>query len=87
MPRISAFCGVVIHMYWNEREHPIAHFHAYHAGHRASVSSDGEVLAGRLDPRALQLVREWAELHRDEILMNWERARRSEALHSIDPLA
>jgi hypothetical protein len=30
MPRISAFYGVVIYMYWNERDHPVAHFHAYH---------------------------------------------------------
>ena len=32
MPRISAFYGVVIYMYWNERDDPVAHFHAYHAG-------------------------------------------------------
>jgi len=62
MPRISAFYGIVIYMYWNEKDHPVAHFHAYHAGRRASVSMDGEVLAGRLEPRALQFVREWAEL-------------------------
>ena len=47
MPRISAFYGVVIYMYWNERDHPVVHFHAYHAGRRASVSVNGEVLAGQ----------------------------------------
>jgi Domain of unknown function (DUF4160) len=52
MPRISAFYGVVIYMYWNGRDHPVAHFHAYHAGRRASVSADGNVLAGSLEPRA-----------------------------------
>src|SRR5580700_11527220 len=46
MPRVSAFYGVVIYMYWNERDHPLAHFHAYHSGRRASVSLDGRVLAG-----------------------------------------
>jgi Domain of unknown function (DUF4160) len=35
LPRISAFYGVIIYMYWNERDHPVAHFHAYHAGRRA----------------------------------------------------
>ncbi|MFI5066159.1 MAG: DUF4160 domain-containing protein [Streptosporangiales bacterium] len=45
MPRVSAFYGVVIYMYWNERDHPVAHFHAYHAGRRASVSAEGNVLA------------------------------------------
>jgi hypothetical protein len=49
MPRISAFYGIVIYMYWNEKDHPVAHFHAYHAGRRASVSMSGEVLAGRLE--------------------------------------
>jgi hypothetical protein len=87
MPRISTFYGVVIYMYWNERDHPVAHFHAYHAGRRASISADGEVLAGHLEPRALQFVREWARLRQDEILANWERARRSEPLHGIEPLA
>ena len=50
MPRVSTFYGVVIYMYWNERDHPVAHFHAYHAGRRASVSADGDVLAGSLNP-------------------------------------
>ena len=52
VPRVSAFYGVVIYMYWNERDHPVAHFHAYHAGRRASVSADGVVLAGSLEARA-----------------------------------
>lgn len=65
----------------------VAHFHAYHAGRRASVSADGDVLAGSLEPRALQFVKEWAVLRRSEILANWERARRSERLLGIDPPA
>ena len=86
MLRISAFYGVVIYMYWNERDHPVAHFHAYHAGRRASVSVDGKVLAGSLEPRALQFVREWASLRSEEILANWERARKNEPLLGIAPL-
>jgi len=65
----------------------VAHFHAYHAGRRASVSVDGEVLAGSLEPRALQFVREWAAMRRGEILANWERARRNEPLLGVEPLA
>jgi hypothetical protein len=43
--------------------------------------------AGRgLEPRALQFVREWAGLHREEIDANWARARRSEPLLDIPPL-
>lgn len=87
MPRVSAFYGVVIYMYWNERDRPVAHFHAYHAGRRASVSVDGNVLAGSLDPRALQFVREWASLRGEEILANRERARKDEPLLGIAPLS
>ena len=86
MPRISGFYGIVIFMYWNESHHLAPHFYAHHAGQRASVSVDGAVLAGAVEPRALTLVREWARLHRDELLTNWERARRSESLIPIAPL-
>jgi hypothetical protein len=78
---------------------PIAHPHvkpqvsgllpdsvAWRAGRRASVSVDGTVLAGSLEPRAMQFVQEWAKLHREEILANWDRARRSQPLLAIPPL-
>ncbi len=45
------------------------------------------MLAGSLDLRALQFVREWAVLRHGEILANWERARRNDPLLGIDPLA
>ena len=65
---------------------PVAHFHAYHAGRRASVSADGVVLAGSLESRALGFVQEWASLRHDEIMANWERARKNEPLLAIPPL-
>ena len=86
MPRISEFYGIVIYMYWNEGGHGVAHFHASKGGQFASVTLDGSVLAGRLEPRALALLSEWAALHRDELQANWERAQRSEPLAPITPL-
>ena len=50
-------------------------------------SVNEEVLAGSLDPRTLQFVREWASLRRDEVMANWERARRNEQMLAIEPLA
>lgn len=66
---------------------PLSGRHGNRSERRASVSVNGEVLAGSLDPRALQFVREWASLRRDEIMANWERARRNEQLLAIEPLA
>lgn len=48
---------------------------------------DGEVLAGSLPRRQLQLVREWAQLHQDELLANWKRARDRKSLDPIAPLS
>jgi hypothetical protein len=46
----------------------------------------GDVIAGGVPARALRLVREWAELHRDELRLNWARAREQAPLVRIDPL-
>lgn len=87
MPRISYFRGIAIYMYWDEGSHAAPHFHAHHAGARASVDLDGRIVAGDLDSTALRYVQEWAMAHRDELQANWERARRAEPILPIDPLA
>jgi hypothetical protein len=86
VPRISYFYGITITMYWRERDHPVPHFHAAHGGLHASVAIDGTILAGELQNRALRFVQEWAQLHRDELLANWTRARNYEPLEPIEPL-
>jgi hypothetical protein len=86
VPRISAFYGITIWMYWNEGRHARPHFHARYGGRAASIDLDGEVIAGALPGRALSLVTERAQMHREELEANWERARREELLEPIDPL-
>jgi hypothetical protein len=86
VPRISAFYGIVIAMYY--RDHAPPHFHAIYGEHEATiVISTGDVLHGTLPTRALRLVQEWATEHRDELGRNWDRARRRLPLDSIEPLA
>lgn len=85
MPRISAFYGIVIAMYYGDHAPP--HFHARYGEHEAQVLiASGEVLHGSLPRRALALVQEWAALHRDELAEDWLRAERQEQLASIEPL-
>jgi hypothetical protein len=87
VPRISSFYGIAIFIYWNEGTHSRPHFHARYAGEAASIDLNGRLLAGSLPRRALSLVTEWASLHHDELVANWERARRDESLEPIEPLA
>ncbi len=85
MPEISRFFGIVIRMFF--REHEPAHFHAEYGEHEALLEIETlAVYRGWLPSRALALVQEWAELHRDELGLNWERARREQPLQRIAPL-
>jgi hypothetical protein len=85
VPRISAFYGIVVCMYFEE--HGLPHFHARYAGYDASIQIDGlAVLQGSLPRTKLALVRKWAHLHEDELRINWERMRWEEEPIQIDPL-
>jgi hypothetical protein len=86
VPRISAFYGITIWMYWNEGRHARPHFHARYGDRQASIDFDGRVIVGTLPARALGLVGEWAALHRAELERNWDSARSGGPLEPIDPL-
>ena len=85
MPTISMFYGIVIQMYW--QDHDPAHFHVRYGGDQAVIAIEsGQVMRGGLLSRALALVREWAELHRDELLEDWKLCQAKQTPKSIEPL-
>ncbi|MBL7778324.1 MAG: DUF4160 domain-containing protein [Chitinophagales bacterium] len=85
MPRISAFYGILIYMYYNEHNPP--HFHAHYGENKAVVGiNDFALLEGSLPPKAFALVVEWAALHLQELRQNWDKAAAHEQLISIAPL-
>jgi len=68
-------------------DHPSPHFHAIYGEHEAKVSIlSHELLEGSLPAAQLRLVRRWARLHRDELMDNWEQARKQRPLDRIEPL-
>lgn len=87
MPRISAFDGIVVRMYWKEGHHRLPHFHVQVAEDRASLAiGDLKVIVGSVPSRHLRRVRKWAALHQAELEANWKRVRNQEAPHPIEPL-
>lgn len=84
MPEICRFHGIRITMYYNE--HGVPHFHARFAGAKASIAFGGEVLAGSLPTNALNLVREWAQIHAAELDALWHLAAEGRPLPNIEPL-
>jgi hypothetical protein len=85
VPRISSFFGIVIEMYF--KDHPPPHFHALYGDEKAKIEiATGEVLRGSLSPRALRLIREWLDLHRAELELNFGRLENEEQPYRIEPL-
>ena len=85
MPEICRFFGIVITMYFNDHEPP--HFHARYGEHKAAIRIDNfAVTEGKLPPRILGFVIEWAGLHQEELMREWEQARDSQPLFRIAPL-
>ena len=85
MPAISMFLGIIIRMY-NNGEHNPPHFHASYQGFNAKFSLDGELQEGETPRPQRKYIAAWAELHKDELLANWELAMNEEPLFKIDPL-
>lgn len=84
MPEISTFYGIVIYMYISEHNPP--HFHVVYQGYKAMITIKDGVVTGSLPRRALNLVFEWLDEHKQELLENWERLARREAPLKIEPL-
>jgi hypothetical protein len=82
------FYGIVIRMYfYDDKQHHVPHLHGEHAGQRAVFSlSDGAMLAGELPPGKARLVQAWIEIHREELLADWELAVNGEEVFKIEPL-
>jgi len=85
VPEISRFLGIIITMYYID--HPPAHFHVRYNQQKALIDIENlSVLNGKLTPRVLGLVIEWAALHQEELLANWQKAKEQQPLEKIDPL-
>jgi len=85
MPIISRFFGIIIRMFFNEHVPP--HFHAEYAEQRAVIDIRTlEVIEGRLPRRALELVLDWAELHREELMRDWALCQQHQQPADIAPL-
>ncbi len=84
MPQISFFYGIVILM--NFSDHTPAHFHAWYGEYKAIINIKDGLVKGEMPARALKMILEWLDTHRDELLENWEKAQVGQQLDKIEPL-
>ena len=73
MPILSRFYGITIRMYFQQSEHNPPHIHALYGDDLAAIEiQGGEILEGNLPPKALAMLREWTELHKNALLQIWK---------------
>ncbi|MDR0527820.1 MAG: DUF4160 domain-containing protein [Spirochaetaceae bacterium] len=86
MPELSRFLGMVISIYFDDHNPP--HFHVLYNEHEALIAiNDLTVLNGELPSRVLGLAMEWANLHKTELMENWNMVRKDGNFFKIAPLA
>ena len=87
MPTISMFYGILIRMYAGDSEHNPPHFHAVYQEFDALIDiAKCEIIKGDFPKKQQKMVLAWAEIHKDELLADWELSKRGETLFRIEPL-
>ena len=88
MPIISMFYGIIVSLFFmDNRRHKRPHLHVRYQEDEAVVSiPEGELLEGRLPEAKMRLVLAWIEIHRDELMADWELAASGQSPYKIEPL-
>jgi len=84
VPTLSRFYGIVIFVNYNDHNPP--HFHARYQDQEVTIEIETGIVLGKMSRRALQMIFEWLEKHRDELRRNWDLTRERKPLEPISPL-
>lgn len=88
MPTISMFYGIVVMLYYYDiKQHNTPHIHVRYQGTKAIFSIETtDMIEGDLPKKQQKLVTAWMEIHKDELIADWELAVSGEAPYKIEPL-
>ena len=88
MPTISMFYGIIVSLYFlDNKRHKRPHIHVRYQEDEAVIAiPDGEVLEGTLPPGKMRLVQAWVEIHREDLMADWQLAVDGEQPFKIEPL-
>lgn len=67
-------------------DHQPPHLHARYQDHEVIVQIESGLVKGVMAKGPLRLVLAWTEIHHQELMDNWKRARERKPLESIPPL-
>lgn len=88
MAIISMFYGIIISIYYlDNKKHNVPHLHVKYQDKEAVISiPDGNYLEGVIPSNKMKLVQAWIEIHKDELMADWELAINGESVFKIEPL-
>ena len=88
MPVISMFYGIIVSLYFlDNKRHKKPHIHARYQEQEAVVSiADRKALEGELPSAKMRLLVAWIEIHKDELMADWELAVSGQQPYKIEPL-
>lgn len=90
MPELARFFGIVISIFYEDHDPPHVHASNGNRGHAEWMAqitiNDGVVLEGGIPRTALRLIRRWMQIHHNELLAAWEKARNGVKPGKIAPL-
>ena len=87
MPVVSMFYGIIVRMYKESgTKHKVPHIHADYSGEEVAVSLDGEILEGSIPKNKMKLLEAWIEIHKEELMADWQLLASGEQHFRIDPL-
>ena len=73
MPVILRFYGIIIKMYFQQKEHNPPHFHAIYGEYVGVVDiNELKIIEGDLPSKASSMVLEWAKNNQAELLNIWQ---------------
>ncbi len=73
MPIISNFYGMIIKMYFQQKEHNPPHFHVIYGEYSGAIDIQTlKLMEGDLPDKALAIAKEWASQYQKELLQIWE---------------
>jgi len=87
MPTLSMFYGLVVRMFYAPEEHNPPHIHVIYQNDEAIIDiENGMIMKGKLSTRHLRFIQAWVEIHKDELLANWNLCQEGEEPFKIEPL-
>ena len=88
MPVIAMFYGLIVSMYYlDTKQHNHPHIHVKYGELEAIYQiPEGFLIEGLLPPNKEKLIQAWIEIHKEDLMADWQLAVNGNKVFKIDPL-